>query len=226
MKIIIATLFPEMFVGPFDHSIVKRAREKGSVTIEFVQIRDYALDNHKSVDDKPFGGGHGMVMKVDVVDRALTQIRKDCEIEKLKPHIILLDPRGNAFKQKRALELAKYECLVFLCGHYEGVDERIRTLVDETISIGDFVVTGGELPAALIVDSIVRLLPQVLKPAKATSDESFSDNNLEYPQYTRPADYYGMKVPEILFSGNMKEIEKWQKEQSVKITQENRPDLT
>jgi tRNA (guanine37-N1)-methyltransferase len=226
MKIIIATLFPEMFVGPFDHSIIKRAQEKGSVSIDFVQIRDFALDNHKSVDDRPFGGGQGMVMKVDVVDRALQHCREMCMKANLTPYTILLDPRGTPFVQATAKDLASKDCLVLLCGHYEGVDERIRSLVDTTISIGDYVVTGGELPAMMISDAVVRLLPQVLKPELATQDESFTTNLLEYPQYTRPPEYKGMKVPPILLSGNHKDIQKWKQDAAQKITNINRPDLS
>jgi len=225
MKIIIATLFPEMFAGPFDHSIIKRAKEKGSVSIEFVQIRDFALDNHKSVDDRPFGGGQGMVMKVDVVDRALQHCKDLCVQNNLTPYTILLDPRGTPFIQATAKSLTSKDCLILLCGHYEGVDERIRSLVDTTISIGDYVVTGGELPAMMITDAVVRLLPDVLKAERATQDESFSNNLLEYPQYTRPPEYNGMTVPPVLLSGNHKDIEAWKQKESNTITHTNRPDL-
>lgn len=210
MTISILTLFPDMFAGPFDHSIIKHAQEKGIVTITFINIRDFATDKYKSVDDHPYGGGLGMIMRVDIIDRA---------IQKQKGRIILLDPRGTTFTQQKARELSALDHLILVCGHYEGVDARVTSLVDETISIGDYVLTGGELPAMVITDSIVRLLPDVLKE-EATSSESFSIHPpsstfhspiLEYPQYTRPEEYKGMRVPDVLLSGNHKKIEEWRK---------------
>ena len=208
MKIKIVTLFPKMFESPFAESILKRAIGNKIIEIEIINLRDYANDSYKTVDDKPFGGGVGMLLKVDVVARCL---------EKINGHKILMSARGKRFKQEKAEELAKYEELVFVCGHYEGVDQRIAdNLVDEEISIGDFVTTGGELPTMTIVDSIVRLLPGVLGKDKSSNEESFSkklNRKIEYPQYTRPAEYKGWKVPEVLMSGDPKKIKEWQLEQ-------------
>ncbi len=223
MKITILTLFPDMFAGPFDASIIKRAKEKGIVDISLVNIRDFAQDRYKTVDDHPYGGGVGMILRVDVVDRALQNAK--CQMTNAKCKTILLDPQGIPYTQAKARELSTFDHLIFICGHYEGVDERIRSLVDEEISIGDYVLTGGEIPAMVIVDSVVRLLPGTLTKPHATIDESFSENVLEYPQYTRPEEYKDRKVPDVLLSGNHKEIEKWKKEQSRKRTRTRRPDL-
>ena len=220
MKIDILTIFPEMFKGPFDQSIIKKAQKKKLVEIKIHDLRDWTNDTHRTVDSKPFGGGPGMVMKIEVIDKAL----KDLKTEKSK--VILLTPQGKQFKQKKAEELSKEKHIILICGHYEGFDERIREhLVDEEVSIGDYVLTGGEIPAMVVVDSMVRLLPGVLGNKDSTRDESFSENLLEYPQYTRPADYNGMKVPDVLVGGNHAEIEKWRKEQSAKRTKERRVDL-
>lgn len=199
-----------MFTGPFDYSIVKRAQEKGLITIHLVNIRDFAGDAYKSVDDHPYGGGVGMVMRVDVIDRALQQTIHSKQ--KTTTRTVLLDPKGKTFTQAKARELTTIDHLILICGHYEGVDERVRELVDESISIGDYVLTGGELPAMVITDSIVRLLPGVLKE-EATSSESFSLGipTLEYPQYTRPEVYKGMGVPATLLSGDHQKIEHWKK---------------
>ncbi len=224
MTISILTLFPDMFTGPFDASIVKRAKEKGIVDIKFVNIRDFATDAYKAVDDHPYGGGAGMIMRVDVVDKAISNVKS--QNSNLKTKTILLDPAGVPYTQTKARELSKVDHLILLCGHYEGVDERIRTLVDEEISIGDYVLTGGEIPAMAIVDSVVRLLPGTLKKSEATIQESFSEGQgLEYPQYTRPEKYKGMRVPDILLSGDHTKIEIWQKEQSGLRTRKRRPDL-
>jgi len=223
MKITILTLFPEMFVGPFSESILKNAQKKGLLKIEFVNIRDFGEGRHKIVDDKPYGGGIGMVMKVDILDKAIQSV-KDKKLSKDEQKVILLDPRGKVFKQETAQNYSKLKHLIFLCAHYEGVDERVRNLVDETISIGDFVLTGGEIPTMAIVDSVARLIPDVLKE-DATKNESFSTSQLEYPQYTTPREYNGQKVPEVLLNGNHKEIENWRNEQSGLITKQHRPDL-
>lgn len=227
MKITILTLFPEMFSGPFDYSIVKRAQEKGLLELKFVNIRDFGLGVHKMVDDRPFGGGTGMVLRVDVIDKAIQAVR-DHTVTKTEEQCILLDARGKTYSQKIANEFSHLKHLILLCGHYEGVDERIRSLVDATVSIGDFILTGGEIPAMLITDSVSRLVTGVLKE-DATTLESFSTHEgnvlLEYPQYTQPREYNGMHVPEILVSGNHKKIEEWKKEQGMKITREHRPDL-
>lgn len=218
-----------MFVGPFDESILKRAKEKGLIEIHLVNIRDFGLGKHHVVDDRPYGGGVGMVMKVDVIDSALQAV-KDPHLSTEQQKVILLDPRGEQFKQPIARRYAKLEHLILLCAHYEGVDERVRSLVDETVSIGDFVVTGGEIPAMLITDAVSRLVTGVLKD-DATQHESFSveaqeeNELLEYPQYTTPHAYNGIQVPEILLSGNHQAIEKWRKEQALSLTKQHRPDL-
>jgi len=220
----ILTLFPEMFNGPFDASIIKRAKEKGIVKTNFINIRDFAEDAYKTVDGSPYGGGQGMILRVDVVDRALSSLKGKKKEEKI--HTILLTPQGKQFTQSHAKKLAQsFDHIILLCGHYEGIDERIRTLVDEEISIGDYILTGGEIPAMVLVDSITRLLPGVFKKELVTEDESFSKNTLEHPQYTKPQSYKGIAVPSILLSGNHKEIEAWRKEESRKKTQYKRPDL-
>ena len=229
MKLTILTLFPEMFQGPFSESIIKRAQEDGKITIQLVHIRDFGIGKHKVVDDKPYGGGIGMVMKVDIIDQALQSV-KNPSLNNDEQKVVLLDPRGKQFKQPIARDYSKLKHLILLCGHYEGIDERVRDLIDETVSIGDFVVTGGEIPAMLITDAVVRLVSGVLKD-DATIHESFSfEGNeqkqlLEYPQYTTPSEYNGQKVPDVLLSGNHKAIETWRKEHALKITQEHRPDL-
>ncbi len=229
MKISILTLFPEMFTGPLTESIIKRAREKKLVEIEFCNIRDFGIGKHKAVDDKPFGGGTGMVMRVDVLDKAIKNVRQN-GLNKFQEKCVLLDARGKVFMQSVSKSFSKLEHLILVCGHYEGVDERVRSLVDDVVSIGDFIITGGEIPAMIIVDSVVRLIPGVLKE-NATSYESFSlagfdeKKNLEYPQYTLPRDYNSLSVPNVLLSGNHKEIENWKKEQSILITKKHRPDL-
>ena len=224
MDISIVTLFPEMFTGPFDHSIVKRAAAKNLITITYIPIRNFASDSYKTVDDRPYGGGHGMVLRVDVVDRAIEYAKANNP----KPaHTVLLDPQGTPYCQKHAEDLTAYDHLILICGHYEGIDERIRSLVDEEISIGDYVLTGGELASMVLVDSVVRLLPGVLKKEEATAQESFSQPQslLEYPQYTRPEVYKNMNVPTELLSGNHKEIAKWKKQKSLERTRSRRPDL-
>lgn len=223
MKITILTLFPEMFDGPFRESILKRAQEKGLLEVNLVDIRDFGEGKHQVVDDHPYGGGVGMVMRVDILDKAIQSV-KDPSLSNDQQKVILLDARGKTFKQAKAKELSRLEHLILICGHYEGIDERVRSLIDETISIGDFILTGGEIPAMLLTDAIARLVPGVLKE-DATAIESFSDNLLEFPQYTFPQEYKGESVPEILLSGNHKKIEEWRKEQAEKLTQIHRPDL-
>lgn len=237
MKITILTLFPEMFAGPFSESILKRAQESGLLEILFVNIRNFGQGRHKVVDDKAYGGGVGMVMKVDVLDAAI-QATKDPSLQSSEQKVVLLDPRGKTFQQKTAQEFSQLKHLILLCAHYEGVDERVRNLIDQTISIGDFVLTGGEIPAMMITDAVSRLIPGVLKP-DATHHESFSLPNskqgvtegnpaevlLEYPQYTTPREYKGMQVPEVLISGNHKAIDQWKHEQAIAITKKHRKDL-
>lgn len=222
MTISILTLFPEMFSSPFSYSIIKNAILKKKVKINFVDIRSYGIGRHKSVDDKPYGGGLGMVIRADVLGRAIEKT-KNKTLGKDEQKIILLDPRGKTFNQKKAEQLSRLKHLILVCGHYEGVDERVGKFIDEKISIGDFIVTGGEIPAMLVADSIMRLLPGVLKMG-VTDTESFSDY-LEYPQYTRPKEYKKLTVPRVLLSGNHKKINNWRKSQSLKITKKLRPDL-
>ena len=215
MKIDILTLFPKMFEGPFDESIVRRAQDNSLLEIKIHDLRKWAKDKRKTVDDRPYGGGVGMIMRVDVIDPALRDLKLKVKSEKLK--VILLDATGEKFNQQKAVQLSKVEHLIFVCGHYEGVDHRVHEhLADEVISIGDYVLTGGEIPAMVMVDTVVRLLPGVIKP-ESLSEESFSlainhqplTINVEYPQYTRPEKYNGWKVPEVLLSGNHKEIKNW-----------------
>ncbi|MFA6963797.1 MAG: tRNA (guanosine(37)-N1)-methyltransferase TrmD [Patescibacteria group bacterium] len=214
MKFDIITLFPEMFVGPFSESILKKAQNKDLIKINFHNLRNWATDAHGTVDDTPYGGGAGMVLKIDVMDKALEAVKSD-KAEGSKEKIILLSPKGRRLNQDIVRDLAQYDRLILLCGHYEEFDERIReNLVDDDISLGDFVLTGGEIPAMALVDSVSRLVPGVLKEG-SPDEESFmqkdeSDNFLlEYPQYTRPVEYKGWKVPEVLQSGNHGEIDKW-----------------
>jgi tRNA (guanine37-N1)-methyltransferase len=229
MKISILTLFPEMFQGPFDHSIVKKAQEKGRIEIQFVNIRDFGLGNHKMVDDTPYGGGIGMVLRPDVLYEAL-QHTKASTSQSDKQATILLSASGETYTQKKALQFTTLDHLILICGHYEGVDERIKQWIDAEISIGDFVVTGGEIPAMLIADSVARLIPGVLKEG-ATQNESFSlsngtdDTYLEYPQYTKPQEFKGMKVPDVLLSGDHARINQWRLEKAKHKTQTVRPDL-
>lgn len=221
MKIHVLSLFPEMFQGVFGASILKKAQDKGAVELAVSDIREFSDNKHKQVDDYPYGGGAGMVLKPEPMFNAVETIT-----EGRTPRVILMCPQGERFTQKKAEELAKEEDLVFLCGHYEGYDERIRThLVTDEISIGDFVLTGGELPAMTVIDAIVRLLPGVLGQADSHIQDSFSTGLLEHPHYTRPADFRGLKVPEVLTSGNHAKIEEWRIEQSLKRTIERRPDL-
>lgn len=228
MKTSILTLFPEMFKGPFDHSIIKRALDKKIVEIEIVNIRDFGIGKHKVVDDKPYGGGSGMLLRIDVVEKAISYIKKKNSKHK-KTKIILLDPKGKIFNQKRARQLAKFEHLILICGHYEGIDERINNYINEKISIGDYVLTGGELAAMIITDSVMRLIPKVLGKDDSCDKESFEETKegllLEYPQYTRPSDYKEKTVPKILLSGNHRKISQWRKKEAIKITRKQRPDL-
>ncbi len=218
----VLSLFPEMFESPFKFSILKKAREKGLFDIHFHNIRDYAQDRHKVTDDAPYGGSGGMVMKVEPIDKALTSVIG----ERNGVLIVLLTPQGEPFNQAIARELSSYSRIVLICGHYEGVDERVRThLVDREISIGDYILTGGEMSAMVVVDAVARLIPGVLGNDESTSTDSFSDGLLEYPHYTRPADYKGWLVPEVLLSGNHREIQDWRRRESIRRTRLKRPDL-
>ena len=224
MKIDILTLFPEMFEGVFGESMVRLAREKGIVSIEVHNLRKWTHDRHRTVDDKPFGGGPGMVMKVEPVDEALAEI-KGPEGEGAAPLVVLLTPQGKLFNQRTAKALSVAEHVILICGHYEGFDERIRSLVDLELSIGDYVLTCGEIPAMALCDAVIRLIPGVLGAEECLIDESFENGLLEYPQYTRPSVYKGMKVPDVLLSGDPKKIGNWRKIQAREKTRERRPDL-
>lgn len=219
MKIDILTLFPEMF-DVFNHSILKRAQENMTLSINTVNIRDYSTNKHKKADDYPYGGGAGMVMTPQPLVDAIRSVKKEN-----KGKVIFLGPRGKTFDHDMGKALAKEESLIFVCGHYEGIDERVRKHIDQEISLGDFILTGGEMACLPVVDSICRLIPGVLGSQESFEDESFYDGLLEYPQYTRPYDFEGDKVPEVLVSGHHANIEKWRKLQSFKITEEVRPDL-
>lgn len=236
MKFSIITLFPEVFEPILNSSILKRAQKKSLVEFELVNLRDFGEGKHQVVDDRPYGGGAGMVLRADILAKAVKKVTGYSEqgtatAKKLSPvtcnlKTILTSASGIPYKQKKAQELSKLDHVVIICGHYEGVDQRfIDQYVDEEISIGDYVLTGGEIPAMVIVDSITRLLPGVLKKPEATINESFSEGLLEYPQYTRPEEFEGEKVPEILLSGNHQEIANWRQSESVKRTKKIRPDL-
>lgn len=253
MKISILTLFPDMIQSFFNHSIVKRAQEKGHVEIELVNLRDFAVDSYGTVDDKPYGGGAGMVLKVEPIFAALQKITNDqLLITNEKRKILLTSAKGSVYSQQKALEYSQLDHLIIMCGHYEGFDERVMDYVNEEISVGDFVLTGGELPAAVITDSVVRLLQGVLKKEEATQIESFFEVEvskligvcgedevlyrlqeegvekvqlLEFPQYTRPQDFMGKIVPEVIMKGNHAEIEKWQLKKAYEETVRKRPDL-
>lgn len=219
----ILTLFPEMVMDGLNTSIIGRAIEAGLLEINAVNIRDYSTNKHMKVDDYPYGGGAGLVMQPEPVYRAYEDLTKDM---KKKPRVVYLTPQGTTFHQKMAKELAKEEELVFLCGHYEGIDERVlEEIVTDYVSIGDYVLTGGELPAMVMIDSISRLVPGVLHNDDSAGDESFENGLLEYPQYTRPPVFLDKEVPEVLLSGHHENIRKWRHEQSVKRTKERRPDL-
>jgi tRNA (guanine37-N1)-methyltransferase len=220
MKIDVLTLFPAMFAGPLDESIIMRARKKGLLDLKIHQLRDWTHDRHKTVDDKPFGGGPGMLMKPEPLFEAVESLKR------AETKVILLMPSGRKFSQKIARELAQEKDLLLVTGHYEGFDERVReTLADDELSIGDYVLTNGALPAMVVIDAVARLLPGVLGDDDSSRDESFSEGLLEYPQYTRPAEFRGMKVPEVLLSGNHAEIEKWRREEAKARTKQHRPDL-
>lgn len=219
----ILTLFPEMVLNGLHTSIIGRAAEKGLLSIEAIDIREFSTDKHRHVDDYPYGGGAGMVMQPMPICDAYDDL---CEKIGKKPRVIYMTPQGRVFNQKIAEELAQEEDLVFLCGHYEGIDERALELIaTDYLSIGDYVLTGGELPAMVMIDCISRLIPGVLNNDTSAEFESFHDNLLEYPQYTRPEEYKGLRVPEVLLSGHHKNIDAWRREQSIKRTLERRPDL-
>jgi tRNA (guanine37-N1)-methyltransferase len=222
MKFEVLTLFPAMFEGPLTESILKRAREKGLIDVALHNIRDYAHDRHSVTDDYPYGGGAGMVMKVEPLAACIEQVKAGCP----DARVILTTPRGRSFSHGVAEELAREESLIIICGRYEGVDERVRELfVDDEISLGDFVLTGGEMAAMVIIDAVSRLIPGVLGSEDSAANDSFADGLLEYPQYTRPPEFRGLEVPKVLLSGNHQEIEKWRRHKSLEATVAFRPDL-
>jgi tRNA (guanine37-N1)-methyltransferase len=220
VKIDVLTLFPAMFAGPLDESIIKRARQAGLLDLQLHQLRDWTHDRHKTVDDRPFGGGPGMLLKPEPIFAAVESLQRE------KTRVVLMSPSGRKFTQAIARDLAQQEHLLIVTGHYEGFDERIReALADDELSIGDYVLTNGALPAMVVIDTVTRLLPGVLGDDASATEESFSHGLLEYPQWTRPAEFRGMKVPDVLVSGNHAEIAKWRAEQARQRTQEQRPDL-
>lgn len=220
LRIDLLTLFPEMFTGPVDVSIIQRARKSGLLDLRVHNLRDYTHDNYKTVDDRPFGGGPGMVLKPEPIFEAVEAVADEAT------RVILMSPAGRPFDQTAARELAREERLLFICAAYEGVDERVRQeLADDELSIGDYILTNGSLAAMVVIDAVTRLLPGALGDEQSALDESFSQGLLEYPHYTRPAEYRGWKVPPVLLSGNHAEIEKWRREQAALRTQTRRPDL-
>lgn len=225
MNFYVMTLFPDMVEHGLNSSITGRALAKGTIALHTVNIRDYTLEKHGHVDDYPYGGGAGMVMQAEPIYRAYESVLQSIKNKK-RPRVLYMTPQGQVFNQKMAGELAQEEDLIFLCGHYEGVDERIlEMIVTDNVSIGDYVLTGGELPAMVMIDAISRLVDGVLSNKDSAEYESFQENLLEYPQYTRPEEFMGRKVPEVLLSGHHANIAQWRKEQSLKRTRERRPDL-
>lgn len=222
MRIDVLTLFPEMFYGVISSSIIAKAIDKGKLEVNLVNIREFSKDKHRRVDDYPYGGGAGMVMMPQPLYDAIQHVKKDAPGAK----VMLTSPKGNTFDQEMAYELSREKHIVIVCGHYEGIDQRIIDLcVDREVSIGDYVLTGGELPAMVIMDAVARLIPGVLGSPESLNEESFQRGLLEYPQYTRPASFMGMKVPDILLSGNHREIDRWRRLKALEITLERRPDL-
>ncbi|KKN10708.1 hypothetical protein LCGC14_1033840 [marine sediment metagenome] len=219
MKVDIVTAFPDMFSSLLSESILKKAQENGFLEATVHDLRDYTTDKHRQIDDTPYGSGPGMLIKVEPLYRAIEELKSSGS------HIILLTPQGKILKQEFTQELSKKEHLIMICGHYEGVDERIRSFVDEEISLGDYILTGGELPAMVLLDAVTRKLDGVLGSSESLAEESFEKGLLEYPQYTKPAEFEGLKVPEVLLSGHHQKIEDWRKEESLRRTKERRPDL-
>ena len=219
MKVDVLTLFPGMFAGPMDESILRRAQEKRRLELTIRNLRDWTHDRHRTVDDEPYGGGPGMVLKPEPIFEAIEELAGETT------QVVMLSPQGQPFRQSKARELAGHKHLLMLCGAYEGFDERVRSLVNHELSIGDYVLTNGALPAMVVIDAVTRLLPGVLGDDSSSTEESFSENLLEYPQYTRPADFRGMKVPEVLLSGDHGAVEAWRQEQAADRTSQRRPDL-
>jgi tRNA (guanine37-N1)-methyltransferase len=222
MHIDILTIFPEMFEGPFKHSILKRAQDKGLASIDLINIRDYATDKHKRVDDYQYGGGSGMVMMIEPIARCIDHLKE----KRSYNEIIYMSPDGENFNQKMANQISAFENILILCGHYKGIDERIRTTyITREISIGDYVLSGGELGAAIVADAVIRLIPGVLNDETSALSDSFQDDLISSPVYTRPADFRGMKVPDVLLSGNEKAIAQWRFDRAIERTRERRPGL-
>ena len=219
MKVDVLTLFPAMFAGPMDESILKRAQDTGRLELAVHNLRDWTHDRYRKVDDEPYGGGPGMVLKPEPIFEAIEELTEDTT------QVVMLCPQGEPFRQAKARELARHDHLLLLCGSYEGFDERVRSLVHHELSIGDYVLTNGGLPAMVVIDAVTRLLPGVLGDDASSAEESFSEASLEYPQYTRPAEYRGLKVPEVLLSGNHAAVEAWRRKQAAHRTAERRPDL-
>ena len=217
----VITIFPQMLSSPLGHSILKKAQENGLIQVEVVDLRDHTSDRHHTTDDTPYGGGQGMVMKPEPLVAAIEHARS----QRPSARVILLTPRGRVFDQRTAKELSKEKNLIFICGRYEGIDERVSSFVDDEISIGDYTLSGGEPAAAVVIDAVARLLPGVLGNENSAADESFTDGLLEYPQYTRPEDFRGMKVPEVLLSGDHERIRKWRRQKGLEVTRARRPDL-
>jgi len=221
MQIQILTLFPKMLDGPFQESIVKRAVQKRRVKIDVIDLRRFSKNKHRKADDRPYGGGPGMVLSAEPIYHALVELKKKGP----KPYIILLSAGGKVFQQRHARRLSKKKRLILICGHYEGIDERVKRWIDEEVSIGDYVLTCGEIPAQVVVDSVVRLIPGVLGDETSSKEESFETGLLEYPHYTRPKVFQGMKVPSILLSGDHGKIEAWRRQKAILKTKRNRPEL-
>lgn len=223
MRIDIITIFPEMCEGVFASSILKRGINSGILSAHFTNFRDFANDKHNKVDDIQFGGGSGMVLKPEPLFLAVESVKNETKIENSR--VLLMDPCGETFSQKKAVELSKYEQLIFICGHYEGFDERVRTLADESISIGDYVLTGGELPAMVVADAVARMIPGILGSAESPITDSFYEGILGYPVYTRPREFRGMSVPDVLISGDHAKIRDFRRKEALKRTKKHRPDL-
>jgi tRNA (guanine37-N1)-methyltransferase len=221
LKFTVITLFPQMFASTLGHSILKKAQEKSLISVRLVDLRDYTIDRHRTADDSPYGGGHGMVMKAEPLVAAIEEIRKNARTAR----VILLSPKGRVFIQKDAARLACETEIVLVCGRYEGIDARIDSFIDEELSIGDYTLSGGEPAATVVIDAVSRLIPGVLGNENSAAEESFSDGLLEYPQYTRPEEFRGVKVPKVLLSGDHDRIKRWRREMSLRLTRERRPDL-
>ena len=219
MKVDVICLFPGMFQGPLDESIIQRARSEGKIEINLINLREFTHDKHHTVDDRPFGGGPGMVLKPEPLFEAVDSLKEKGS------KVLMMSPSGRRFDQKLAQSFSKLSHIILICRHYEGIDARVESLVDQVISIGDFVLTNGAIPALAVIDSVVRLIPGVLGDDQSSIEESFSSGMLEYPQYTRPASFRGMEVPEVLLSGNHAEIAKWRKQKAIERTRAFRPDL-